>query len=58
MVNWGSALRAENLPFGGVKLSGHGREAIHDTLLEMTRQKAILLYDALGGRGDGGAALP
>jgi lactaldehyde dehydrogenase len=47
MVNWGSALRAENLPFGGVKLSGHGREAIHDTLLEMTRQKAILLHEAL-----------
>jgi lactaldehyde dehydrogenase len=56
MVNWGSALRAENLPFGGVKLSGHGREAIHDTLLEMTRQKSILLYEALGNDTSGSAA--
>jgi acyl-CoA reductase-like NAD-dependent aldehyde dehydrogenase len=47
MVNWGSALRAETLPFGGVKLSGMGREAVHDTLLEMTEQKAILFHDAL-----------
>jgi len=49
MVNWGSALRAETLPFGGVKLSGIGREAVHDTLLEMTEQKAILFHDALDG---------
>ncbi|HVO21618.1 MAG TPA: aldehyde dehydrogenase family protein [Anaeromyxobacter sp.] len=49
MVNWGSALRAETLPFGGVKLSGTGREAVHDTLLEMTEQKAILFHDALDG---------
>ncbi len=48
MVNWGSALRAETLPFGGVKLSGIGREAVHDTLLEMTEQKAILFHGALG----------
>jgi acyl-CoA reductase-like NAD-dependent aldehyde dehydrogenase len=47
MVNWSSALRAENLPFGGVKMSGIGREDIHDTLLEMTEQKSILVYEAL-----------
>jgi acyl-CoA reductase-like NAD-dependent aldehyde dehydrogenase len=47
MVNWSSALRAENLPFGGVKSSGHGREGLHDTLLAMTHQKVILLHDAL-----------
>jgi acyl-CoA reductase-like NAD-dependent aldehyde dehydrogenase len=51
MVNWGSALRAETLPFGGVKLSGMGREAVHDTLLEMTEQKAILFHDALPAPG-------
>jgi hypothetical protein len=38
-----------------VKLSGHGREAIHDTLLEMTRQKSILLYEALGDDTSGSA---
>jgi lactaldehyde dehydrogenase len=32
IVNWSSALRVETLPFGGVKMSGHGREGVHDTL--------------------------
>ena len=50
IVNWSSALRAENLPFGGVKLSGHGREGIHDTLDEMTVQKVILFHDVLAPR--------
>lgn len=48
IINWSSAVRLENLPFGGIKLSGHGRESIHDTLNEMTEQKSILIYDALG----------
>jgi len=47
IVNWSSAVRVENLPFGGVKMSGHGRESIHDTLLEMTLQKTVILYNAL-----------
>jgi lactaldehyde dehydrogenase len=47
IVNWSSAVRAENLPFGGRKMSGHGREGIHDTMLSMTEQKVILLYDVL-----------
>lgn len=47
IVNWSSAVRVENLPFGGVKMSGHGRESIHDTLLEMTEQKTIIIYNAL-----------
>jgi len=53
IVNWSSAVRAENLPFGGVKSSGHGRESIHDTLQEMTEQKTILIHNALSvfGRG-------
>jgi acyl-CoA reductase-like NAD-dependent aldehyde dehydrogenase len=53
IINWSSALRAENVPFGGTKLSGHGREALHDTLADMTEQKAIVIHDAfppLGGR--------
>ena len=47
IVNWSSAVRAENLPFGGLKMSGHGRESVHDTMLAMTEQKVILLYDVL-----------
>lgn len=47
IINWSSAVRLENLPFGGVKMSGHGRESIHDTLLEMTEQKTVILYNAL-----------
>jgi len=49
IVNWSSAVRVENLPFGGVKLTGHGREGLHDTLELMTRQKSILVHDALSG---------
>ena len=47
IINWSSAVRVENLPFGGIKLSGHGRESIHDTLLDMTDQKSVILYNAL-----------
>jgi len=46
IVNWSSALRVETLPFGGVKMSGHGREGIHDTLEEMTDQKTIVIHNA------------
>lgn len=46
IINWSSALRAEHVPFGGVKLSGHGREALHDTLADMTEQKAIIIHNA------------
>ncbi|CNF68834.1 NAD-dependent aldehyde dehydrogenase [Mycobacterium tuberculosis] len=47
VINGSTALRAENLPFGGVKLSGGAREGLHDTLLEMTEQKTIILMDGL-----------
>ncbi|MDW8070517.1 MAG: aldehyde dehydrogenase family protein [Anaerolineae bacterium] len=47
IVNWSSALRVESLPFGGIKMSGHGREGLHDTLNEMTEQKVILVHNAL-----------
>jgi lactaldehyde dehydrogenase len=48
VINGSSALRAENLPFGGVKLTGGTREGLHDTLLQMTNQKAIVVMDAFG----------
>ena len=47
IINWSSAIRVESLPFGGIKMSGRGREGLHDTLDEMTEQKIILLHDAL-----------
>ena len=46
IVNWSSALRSENLPFGGTKMSGYGREGIHDTLEEMTEQKVVVFHNA------------
>jgi acyl-CoA reductase-like NAD-dependent aldehyde dehydrogenase len=56
IVNWGSAVRSEILPFGGLKLTGHGRESVHDTMLSMTHQKVVLLYDALAVGGPRGAS--
>ena len=47
VVNWSPALRVETLPFGGVKLTGHGREGLHDTLESMTLQKTIIVHNAL-----------
>jgi len=47
IVNWSSAVRVESLPFGGVKMTGHGREGLHDTLDDMTEQKTIIVFDAI-----------
>jgi len=35
-------LRWDNLPFGGFKRSGIGRESVRDTMLEMTESKVIV----------------
>jgi lactaldehyde dehydrogenase len=55
IVNWSSALRSENLPFGGTKMSGYGREGLHDTLEEMTEQKVILFHNAFPPVAEEGA---
>jgi acyl-CoA reductase-like NAD-dependent aldehyde dehydrogenase len=46
VVNHSTAIRLENLPFGGNRHSGNGREGLHETLLEMTEQKTLLLNQA------------
>jgi acyl-CoA reductase-like NAD-dependent aldehyde dehydrogenase len=48
IINGSTALRSENLPFGGVKLTGGTREGLHDTLLDMTEEKTIIVMDAWG----------
>jgi len=47
MINGTTALRAENLPFGGTGETGGYREGIHDTVLDFTRQKTIVAIGAL-----------
>jgi acyl-CoA reductase-like NAD-dependent aldehyde dehydrogenase len=46
IVNGSTALRSENLPFGGVKQTGGAREGLHDTLRDMTEEKTIIVMDA------------
>ena len=39
------AICVEILPFGGTKFSGNACEGLHETLLDMTEQKILLLND-------------
>ncbi|MFF2063284.1 aldehyde dehydrogenase family protein [Streptomyces sp. NPDC058200] len=48
IINGSTALRAENLPFGGPKDTGGSAEGLHDTALEFTRQKTIVVMEAFG----------
>jgi len=45
VVNHSTAIRLENLPFGGNRQSGNGREGLHETLREMTELKTLLLHE-------------
>jgi len=47
MINGTTALRAENLPFGGPGETGGYREGVHDTVLDFTKQKTIVAIGAL-----------
>jgi acyl-CoA reductase-like NAD-dependent aldehyde dehydrogenase len=42
MINEGPDFRAENVPFGGIKGSGLGREGIHYTIREMSEVKVVI----------------
>jgi acyl-CoA reductase-like NAD-dependent aldehyde dehydrogenase len=41
MVNDVSAYRIDHMPYGGVKLSGFGREGIRYAIEEMTEMKLV-----------------
>lgn len=43
VVNGPGSFRPGNVPFGGFKLSGIGRESIRDTVREMSQETAIVL---------------
>ncbi len=47
VINAAGAFRPGNVPFGGFKQSGIGRESIVETVLEMTEEKTIVISDAL-----------
>jgi acyl-CoA reductase-like NAD-dependent aldehyde dehydrogenase len=47
MVNGAGAFRPGNLPFGGYKQSGIGRESIAETVRDMTEEKAVIINQVL-----------
>jgi acyl-CoA reductase-like NAD-dependent aldehyde dehydrogenase len=47
VINGSGAFRPGNVPFGGAKQSGIGRESIVDTVLEMTEEKTIVINNAI-----------
>jgi len=47
VINGSGAFRPGNVPFGGAKQSGIGRESIVDTVQEMTEGKTIVINQAL-----------
>lgn len=48
VINGSTALRAENLPFGGTKDTGGHREGYHHTVRDLTREKTMIVMEAFG----------
>lgn len=46
VINGSTALRAENLPFGGTKDTGGYREGVHETVRDFTREKTVVVMEA------------
>jgi glyceraldehyde-3-phosphate dehydrogenase (NADP+) len=46
MINDAPAFRVDNMPYGGVKLSGSGREGVRYAMEEMTEQRIIVIDPA------------
>ncbi|MEO8597666.1 MAG: aldehyde dehydrogenase family protein [Candidatus Solibacter sp.] len=51
VINGSGAFRPGNVPFGGYKQSGIGRESIVDTVLDMTEETTIVINQALAAAG-------
>ncbi|MFL6414550.1 MAG: aldehyde dehydrogenase family protein [Bryobacteraceae bacterium] len=54
VINGSGAFRPGNVPFGGYKQSGIGRESIVDTVLDMTEETTIVINRALATGVNGG----
>lgn len=52
VINGSDNYRPPNIPFGGVKLSGSGREGIGYTIEQLTTEKTIVLKDIRRSRKD------
>ncbi|HEX8174775.1 MAG TPA: aldehyde dehydrogenase family protein [Pyrinomonadaceae bacterium] len=43
MINDAPAFRVDNMPYGGVKMSGTGREGVRSAMLDMTEERIIIV---------------
>jgi len=44
IVNDIPSFRVDNMPYGGVKLSGFGREGIRSAIADMTEPRLMVMY--------------
>lgn len=46
MINDAPAFRVDNMPYGGIKMSGTGREGVRSAMLDMTEERIIVIDPA------------